>query len=771
MTDYYLTAHDADDVNSYLIRDGDDWIIPPSLPGATDRVMIAGMRSGNLHVAAILGYSGNFDPFPSLDSPASISGGTVSAGSAPKGLLIGNSSGHTHASVTINGKVTGDVSVTDGDVTAASIDGNVSVFEDGNVIAESITGSVSVGGGGEVHVSSGIDASDGFVAAGEGTIIADGKIVTQGFTTNDGGVIQAASIVYDGTVRSDGTVRMLNYMSGGQVLVNNYNITNRNGSSSRLDILEGAFMRVVDGFGFGRLSKDRDGVYVDGLGSNLQLSSSFVAGDQGHGSLTISNGGLVGGLSDLTLGNQKSGEGIIGVSGADSEFNLTGDLVVANAGKGSLSVREGGVVAGVLSITLGKQQSGKGTITVDGPDAEFNMSGNLVVADRGKGSLTVSNGGLFAAVEDLTIGKEQSGKGKITIDGEHSEFNVSGEVVIGDLGTGVLTIAHHAQVVLNDVFAGTRKSGVGAVAVDGAQLTAHSLEVGAGAGGILVDNAGIAILDNLILGVHAGSEGVAGIDHGALLRISKTVIIGDKGVGTVEIIDGTFESEDGVTIGREGEILVHGQDNSVQGTVRIDRTTTIERGGLLQVKGAFADVTLDSVEMAGRISVAGGNLGVGELYVKSTLEGHGEIAIGKNGDLTLDGIDRNVDIRFTASGPEGGSLHLLHADLLQDVIIKGFAKGNLIVLEDQASALGDLDVARRGANTVVTIIDDDGDAAGRIVLAGRYTAASLIFGTDGSLTTTKAGGAHAAGFAAHDDFVFAHSSTLAHEAAANGDWY
>jgi hypothetical protein len=55
MTDYYLTAHDADDVNSYLIADGDDWVIPPSLPGASDRVMIGGMRSGTLSVAAVLG--------------------------------------------------------------------------------------------------------------------------------------------------------------------------------------------------------------------------------------------------------------------------------------------------------------------------------------------------------------------------------------------------------------------------------------------------------------------------------------------------------------------------------------------------------------------------------------------------------------------------------------------------------------------------------------------------------------------------------------------
>eukprot|EP01035_Chromulina_nebulosa_P060284 gene60284-82472_t len=133
------------------------------------------------------------------------------------------------------------------------------------------------------------------------------------------------------SITSDGAAPMLNYMDGGEVLIDSYNVTSRAGLSSRLDILEGAQMRVThESFGSGRLAGDTDAVYVNGTGSSLQLAGKLAVGDGGQGSFSVSNHALVFGLEGLSLGVQKSGKGTILVDGPDSEFDLSGNLVVGD---------------------------------------------------------------------------------------------------------------------------------------------------------------------------------------------------------------------------------------------------------------------------------------------------------------------------------------------------------------------------------------------------------------------------------------------------------
>lgn len=703
MTDFYLTGHDADDVNSYLVADGDDWVTPPSLPGATDRVMIAGMRSGNLSVAAVLGYSGNFNPSPSIDSPAAISGGTVTAGSAPLGLAVGNSFGHTFATVTIDGEVEGDVGVTDGDVRAASIIGNVSVFADGTVTAASIIGAVAASGGGRVSVSGDVDASDGSIAVAQGNMFVVGKIMTQGFSTGDGGVLQAASIAYDGTVRDDGTVRMLNYMDGGQVTVGDYNINGIAGLSSRLDVLEGARITVTDSFGSGRLLGDIDGVTVSGQSSYLQIFSNLVAGDLGQSNFTVSNGGLVGGIGNLTLGKQQTGVGMISVDGGDSEFNLLGNLLAGDQGEGSLSVTTGGVIAGVAGVTLGRQQSGTGRISVDGEDSQFFLSGKLVVGDQGRGTLTLNNRAQVS-LNSVTLGSQQSGNGDIHVN-NNADLVATGTMTLGAKGRGTLSLS-------------------------GFESTVE--------------------LKKLALGVSAGGDGTVEIADGAKLKVKKSVTIGDNGSGVV-IMDAGFLTGDQVSIGSKGKLTL--DDHSL---ANLGRVTTIEKNGVLALQGDFAWATLDSAEISGRMSVSGGFL-----HVTNAMDGNGEITIGKGGTLRLGGVDHGVDIGFTSG--KAGTLVLDHADLLNQARIKGFAKSDEISFNDLRNVDVVLGVARKGANTIITIRDDDGEKLGVLTLAGHYAKSGLDFEegvltTDGAVKRTAHTGSATAATMMADDFLFAGQS-------------
>lgn len=701
MTDYYLTAHDADNVDSYLIADGDDWVVPPSLPGATDRVMISGMRSGTLSVAAVLGYSGNFNPAPEIDSPASISGGMVTAGSAPLGLLIGNSSGHTHATVTINGDVGGDVDVTDGDVEVASVDGDVSAHEDASLTADSVTGSVSAGGGGTVYVIGDVDASGGSVAAAAGTVTVGGNIVTQGFTTGDGGMIEATSIAYGGTAT------MLNYMDGGQILVESYNVTGHAGSSSRLDILDGARMSVThDSFGSGRLAGDIDAVNVNGPGSDLELSGNLAIGVAGQGSFTLGNGAVVGGVKSLGLGVQKSGNGAVSVDGEETRIRLDGHLVVGDNGQGSLSFSDHGVVKGLDDVTLGAQKSGRGTVSIDGEGSGFrfhdDFSGRLVAGDRGQGSLTVT-GGALVELDNVILGKQQSGQGNFSI-GKAADLFVFDTMTLGAKGKGTLSIVGKAD------------------------------------------------LEKLVLGGSASGDGTVDVGPLGELKVTKAVTIGENGTGVIALHEGSSFVGDSVTIGGKGELTV---DVAV---ALLNRVTTIEAGGMLTVTGRFAHANLASADISGRMSVSDG----AELHVYKAMVGDGEITIGKGGKLDLRSTDHGVDIRFAASG-RAATLVLDHANLLDHAMIKGFAKGNDIEFKDLAHDDALVGVARKGANTAVTIRDEDGHKLGALTLAGHYARSSLDF-DHGTLTTDGPGKAAAhTGSTTHDDFH------VARQAAADSD--
>lgn len=693
MTDYYLTGHDADDVNSYLIADGDGWAVPPALPGATDRVAIAGMRSGSLNVAAVLGYSGNFNPAPNLDSPASISGGTVTASSAPLGLLIGNSSGHTHATVTINGDVGGDVEVTDGDVEVAAVDGDVSTHADGSVTADSVTGSLSAAGGGTIYVIGDVDASDGSVAATNGTVTVGGDIVTQAFTTGDGGKIEAASI------SGDGSATMMNYLDGGEVVIDTYNVGSPTNSSSRLDILEGAQMTVHQTFCSGRLAGDSDAVNVNGTGSALQLAGKLAVGDAGQGSFTIGSHALVFGLVGLSLGDQKSGRGMLSIDGKGSEFDLTGSLVVGDAGQGTLSLSNGGVISGMDDIALGVQKSGIGTVSIDGKNSGFSdFSGNLIAGDRGQGSLSILTGAQVS-LDDVTLGKQQSGQGTITIDG--GTLSATGTVTLAAKGKGTLSMS-----------------------------------------GSTAD------LEKLVVGASASGDGTLDVRSVSTLKVGSTVTIGGNGAGVMTLSGASEFEAGGVTIGDESKLTV---DHSL---ATIDGVTTIESGGTMTVKGAGTSATLALADISGRLSISDS----GKVDINKAVGGGGEITIGEDSTLSLAKADHGVDIRFAAPG-KSADLYLDNTNLLDHAIVKGFAKGNSITFANLFHHDGLLGVTRKGANTLVTIVDEDGHKIGALTFAGHYAKSHLHLEHGGTLTTDGPSKAPAhsepADAATHDDFLFA----------------
>jgi len=188
------------------------------------------------------------------------------------------------------------------------------------------------------------------------------------------------------------------------------------------------------------------GITVTGLASELNETGSLVVGDTVLSVLAIDNGGTV--LTTLggVIANTASASGSeVNVTGASSNWQVSGLLDVGVAGSGALNISGGGAVS-AASLDTGNGSAAVGDITLSGAGTKLTVSGAATVADDGTGVLSVLNGASFSAAS-LTIGSQGDSSGALVISGTGSTLTVSGQLNIGTaLGTGDLTVGPGAVV-------------------------------------------------------------------------------------------------------------------------------------------------------------------------------------------------------------------------------------------------------------------------------------------------------------------------------------
>jgi T5SS/PEP-CTERM-associated repeat protein len=241
-------------------------------------------------------------------------------------------------------------------------------------------------------------------------------------------------------------------------------------------IIAHAFDRSVGSFGFqdGTLQVN-GGVYTQATGSNtaanvltlngatasanptFQLTggattsgvNAVIVGDTKQGSLYISGGSVLSNSGNgLNLGTHgalqvDSGSGYLGlnagssgtatVTGANSQWSNTQNLLVGLGGNGTLNVQDGGMVTnktGALGVLFGSS----GTAMVTGPNSQWNNTGDLHVGNFGSGTLNVTGGGAVnvAGATYIWHGTVTVGSGSsfstATLDLEEGVLNLSGSL-------------------------------------------------------------------------------------------------------------------------------------------------------------------------------------------------------------------------------------------------------------------------------------------------------------------------------------------------------
>jgi T5SS/PEP-CTERM-associated repeat protein len=271
------------------------------------------------------------------------SGGSLNVQSL---LLIGGNG--DQGTLAVNG---GTVSV------AGSLVAGVRTVIGGTTLAG--TGTMTVGSGGLLRTTGTASASDTMVLGRDAT--AQGRV-----TVADGTLASTGRLVIGDRGTGDLT---LNLGSAGSA--NGVAVGLSSGGFGTLTVAGGHFSStgLID-------------VGIDGLGVVRVVSG---------GTLTSGSGGPIG----ARFGANNIGLGLI--DGANALFSVDGGLVVGDQGIGTLNITNGAVVnAGTFAISLGNGSGGSGDVTVSGGDARL-VGGALKIANAigedSFGTLTIETGG------------------------------------------------------------------------------------------------------------------------------------------------------------------------------------------------------------------------------------------------------------------------------------------------------------------------------------------------------------------------------------------
>ncbi len=551
------------------------------------------------------------------------SGGSVSSGSYWIGALAGsngntlvtgaNSQLNASGQFLVGDNGQGALSIQNGGVVASS--GGLLGFQSGSA------GQVTVSGAGSQWNDAGGIGVGNF---GQGTLtIQNGGIMNGG---SSGAITVGSQVGGVGQVTVTGAGSQwntpylvvanlgqaaINIQNGGQVNSGFSNLGNRAGSSGSLS--------------------------VDGAGSQWNVATAIAVGNNGNGTLNITNGGLVSTNPGCptcdagVVGESSGSKGSVTISGAGSTWKNNGPMSVGESGTGTLSVSSGGLVtsanlsvgsftgaSGTLTINSGGQVTDSGgagipigssagttgAVTVSDAGSSMSTSGPLKVGDAGQGTLTVQNGGQVVSGGQLTVGNSGSGvlninsggvmsttggatlgfqsgsTGSVTVTGSGSTWNNTGPVLVGWNGNGTLTISN-----------------------GGAVTSAGALH---GSAFVVAEPVG-----------STGSVSVSG--SGSTLTNNGVVNIGFQGNGTLTISNGAVVNNTlCAACGSAGSGMYIGQQGGAVGTVTIDSGGQLLNVGIAQI-GSSAGST-------GSVTVSGAG---------SQWNNAGSLTVGASGDGTL----------------------------------------------------------------------------------------------------------------------------------------
>ena len=297
------------------------------------------------------------------------------------------------------------------------------------------------------------------------------------------------------------------------------------------------------------------------------------------GGQVSSNFGYIGGVVWFSH-NPLEWEGIVTVSGTGSTWTNTYDLIVGDRGRGTLNVEAGGEVFSNRNGYIGDQFflggccifiPSRGIARVTGVGSKWASYGSLTVGNKGRGTLTIEAGG-----------EVSNGEGMIGFWRDLDEFNWS--------STGTVTV-----------------TGTGSKWTNSSKLTVGN----SGSGTLTVEAGGEVSNTTGYIGYESSSTGVATVaGAGSKWTNSSKLTVGNSGSGTLTVeAGGEVSNTSSLTVGNSGDGFL---------SVRLGGEVSNTSGILGNNSGSTgaAMVSWESSKWTNSSSLTVGNSGDGFLSVR-----------------------------------------------------------------------------------------------------------------------------------------------------------
>ncbi len=580
------------------------------------------------------------------------------------------------------------------DDTAYSVNGGTLDLNGFDLTMSALTGdgTVALGSAG-LTLNTSIDSTFGGTISGTGTLtlLGGGALILTGDNTyTDGGTVgtvTAATTVRQGTLAVD--AGSITHIGNSRIIVGNVS-----GDEGALHILNGG--TVSNPFSdIGRESGSIGTVTVTGEGSAWSGSRLWV-GREGTGVLRIEDGARVSNSFIVHIGDAPGAIGTVTVTGEGSTWTVGSTLRIGLQGTGTLTIAAGGEVSSSANAVLGYVHDSVGTVTVTGEGSTWVNSGILYVGNAGSGTLTIEDGGMVSASQVTLVGlsssasliqlkgSEANGRGVLetsfvqVVDGEVWVILDGGilratgdqENFLRNFEAGQVIFAAGGAFVDNngfDIAIATDLSGSGGLtSLGGGTLTLTGANTWAGGttveAGTLRAGSANAFVDDTAYGVNGGTLDLNGFD------LTMSALTGD---GTVALGDGDLTLAFGANATFAGAFA--GIGNLVQqGDITLNLTG--DSGGFAGHTLVQNGTLLANGILGGAVTVEGGATLGGSGTVGNTLvENGGILAPGNSiGTLTIAGdliLSRDAVLNYELGAPGTNDRIDVQGDLTLDGLL------------------------------------------------------------------------------------------------------
>lgn len=398
-----------------------------------------------------------------------LSGGAISAGQGQGSIVVTNAGSRLMLS---------------GNLEVANVQLNV---EDGGRVDCALA---AFGGGNFVNAT--VTGANSLLLARKGMILGD-RPGTVPFNVSAAGRVQSGAAGESGTSTAIGLIGGADarvFITGGGVFDARLNAELGVGVAAKGQATVNTGGRLLaSNLTLGALTGGDGTVTGNGSGSSLEVQETLRVGGEGLGKLNLLSQFLAV-ANDVQVGDSAA-DNILTVSGG-AELRFANALFAGNKGRGTLRVTDGGRVTGSGSqprIGIGEElTTANGTLEISGAGSRVNGSANgyIVVGSAGKGTLSVTGGGVLDAGFGV-IGGAGGANGTATVSGAGSQWNLGDSLDVGGFNEavpGTLTVADSAAVRVTR-FMGLTSAGVvtlngGSISVGAGDAAPGTLRVGAG---------------------------------------------------------------------------------------------------------------------------------------------------------------------------------------------------------------------------------------------------------------------------------------------------